>query len=98
MTGTRRQLAVIMFSDIAGYTALMQKNESLAKTIRDKYRQATETLVPSHHGNVIQFYGDGSLSIFNSALDAVNCAVKIQKEMLHEPKVDLRIGLHTGDV
>src|SRR6185436_671762 len=93
-----RQLAAILFTDMAGYTALMQENEQKAKLLRDRKRQVLESLVPAYNGNIIQYYGDGALSIFGSAIDAVKCAVDIQQELQKEPKVSVRIGLHSGDV
>ena len=93
-----RQLAAIMFSDMFGYTALMQQNEQLAKVKHRKLKEVLEASVPLHQGKILQYYGDGALSIFNSAIDGVNCAIEIQKALLQEPKVDLRIGLHTGDI
>jgi len=93
-----RQLAAIMFSDMAGYTALMQENEQLAKDKRRRLKEVLETSVSAYHGKILQYTGDGALSIFNSAIDGVNCAVEIQKTLQQEPKVDLRIGIHTGDI
>ena len=92
-----RQLAAIMFSDMFGYTALMQQNEQLANSKRRRVKEVLETLVAGHHGKILQYYGDGALSIFNSAIDGVNCAVEIQQTLQLEPKVELRIGIHTGD-
>ena len=93
-----RQLAAIMFSDMSGYTALMQQNEQLAKDKRRRLKEVLETSVSVYHGKILQYYGDGALSIFNSAIDGVNCAVEIQQTLQQEPKVDLRIGIHTGDI
>ncbi|HET6767825.1 MAG TPA: tetratricopeptide repeat protein [Chitinophagaceae bacterium] len=93
-----RQLAAIMFSDMSGYTALMQQNEQLAKVKHRRLKEVLEASVSLHHGKILQYYGDGALSIFNSAIDGVNCAVEIQQALLQEPKVDLRIGIHTGDI
>ena len=93
-----RQLAAIMFSDMAGYTALMQENEQLAKDKRRRLKEVLETSVSAYHGKILQYTGDGALSIFNSAIDGVNCAVEIQQTLQQEPKVDLRIGIHTGDI
>jgi TolB-like protein/class 3 adenylate cyclase/Flp pilus assembly protein TadD len=93
-----RQLAAIMFSDMSGYTALMQQNEQLAKDKRRKLKQVLETCVSLYNGKILQYYGDGALSMFNSAVDSVNCAVEIQQTLQQEPKVDLRIGIHTGDI
>src|SRR5687767_3648849 len=93
-----RQLAAIMFADMAGYTALMQENEQLAKSKRQRLKEVLDGTVKIFNGNILQYYGDGSLSIFGSAIDGVNCAIEIQKKLREEPKVDLRIGIHTGDV
>ena len=57
-----------------------------------------DNTLEKYHGKILQYYGDGSLSIFKSAIDAVNCAINIQQQLLQNPKVDLRIGIHTGDV
>jgi class 3 adenylate cyclase len=95
---TVRQLAAIMFTDMVGYTALMQTNEELANKKRERHKQVFEKSIQKFKGKILQYYGDGTLSIFNSALEGVNCAIEIQKELVQEPKVDLRIGIHTGDV
>ena len=93
-----RQLAAIMFSDMFGYTALMQQNEQLATAKRIRFKEVLESSVSSFKGKILQYYGDGALCIFNSAIDGVNCAVQIQQILLLEPKVDIRIGIHTGDI
>ena len=95
---TTRQLAAIMFTDMVGYTALMQTNEELATTKRERHKKILESSIDKFRGKILQYYGDGTLSIFNSALEGVNCAIEIQKELSKEPRVDLRIGIHTGDV
>ena len=93
-----RQLAAIMFSDMAGYTALMQQNEQMAKEKRRRLKKVLETSVHERNGKILQYYGDGALSMFNSAIDAVRCAIEVQQLLQQEPKVDLRIGIHTGDI
>jgi class 3 adenylate cyclase len=67
-----RQLAAIMFTDIQGYTALMQQNEEKAIQSRDKHRHIFNSVTEKHNGRILQYYGDGTLSIFDSAIDAVN--------------------------
>lgn len=95
----KRQLAAIMFTDIEGYTALMQFNEKEAVSFRIRHKEAVETSVEKYNGKVIQYYGDGSLSVFSSAVEAVECAVELQKLFLQEqPSIPVRIGLHMGDV
>jgi len=95
---TQRQLAAIMFTDIVGYTALMQKEEKLAVSAVKRHQEILERTVKIHHGKVFQYYGDGSLSIFKSATDAVQCAIEIQKQLREEPRVPLRIGIHIGEI
>ena len=93
-----RQLAAILFADMTGYTALMQDNEHLARQKRKRFKEVLEAAVANHDGKILQYYGDGSLSIFNSVINSVNCAISIQQQLQLEPKVELRIGIHTGDV
>lgn len=93
-----RKLAAIMFTDMVGYTALMQTDESQAKRLRDRHRQVLKDVIPGHNGEIIQYYGDGTLSIFDSAKEAVEGASEIQKLLQTEPQVPLRIGIHTGDI
>ncbi|MBA4054746.1 MAG: guanylate cyclase, partial [Marivirga sp.] len=93
-----RQLVAIVFADMVGYTALMQENEQLARQKRARLKEVFDQALKKFQGKVLQQYGDGSLSIFNSAIDAVLCAIEIQQHLQKDPKVDLRIGIHTGDV
>lgn len=93
-----RMLAAIMFTDMVGFTAMMQENEQQAKELRDRLRNVLDEFIFSHQGRILQFYGDGTLSIFGSALEAVKCAVEIQQELQKDPKVPLRIGIHMGDI
>lgn len=93
-----RQLAAVMFADMTGYTAMMGDDEQKAKILMDRQRKTLEKIVPVYNGRIIKYIGDGTLSIFGSAADAVKCAVDIQVELQKEPKVLLRIGLHSGDI
>lgn len=93
-----RQLAAILFADMTGYTALMQENEHLAKLKRKRLKEVLESSVEKFNGKILQYYGDGSLSIFNSALHAVNFSISIQQQLQLDPKVELRVGIHTGDI
>src|SRR5215203_5058737 len=92
-----RQLAAIMFADMTGYTALMQEDEQRAKVLRDRQRKGLENFIPAHNGKIIQYFGDGTLSIFDSAINAVRSAIGIQNELQKDPKVLLRVGIHSGD-
>jgi class 3 adenylate cyclase len=93
-----RMLAAIMFTDMVGYTSLMQQDEKRAKMLRDKHRDVLQNLVSEHHGQILQYYGDGTLAIFGSAIEAALCGAEIQQLLQKEPKVPLRIGIHSGDV
>ena len=93
-----RQLAAIMFTDIVGYTALMQENEQKAVALIKHYNVALNETVSLHEGKVLNYYGDGSLCTFPSATEAINCAMDLQKKLQSEPAVPLRIGLHIGEV
>jgi TolB-like protein/Tfp pilus assembly protein PilF len=87
-----------MFTDMVGYTALMQKDEQKAKSYRDRHRRVLEQSIEGHQGKIIQYYGDGTLSIFASGVVAVQAATEIQQELLQEPVIPLRIGIHIGDI
>ena len=87
-----------MFTDMAGFTALMQQNEQAAMVQRRRLKEVLEESVPAFHGKIIEYAGDGALSIFNSAIESVRCAIAIQQALLREPKVALRIGIHSGDI
>lgn len=98
MPERKRLLAAIMFTDIVGYTAMMQENEQNAKIIRDRHRKMLEDKINGYSGKLLQYYGDGSLSIFNSGIDAVRCAVDLQNQLSEKPKIPVRIGIHVGDI
>lgn len=95
---SHRMLAAIMFTDMVGYTALMQEDEQKATDNRDRHRKILQESISRFHGNILQYYGDGTLIIFNSAIEAINSAIEIQMALQKEPKIPLRIGLHTGDI
>ena len=94
-----------MFTDIAGYTSLSQRNEKLALQLLEEHRSLLRPFFPRHAGKEIKTIGDAFLVEFASALEAVRCAFEMQQS-LHERnainppgrKVTLRIGIHLGDV
>jgi len=98
MPNGTRILASIMFADIVGYTAMMQENESQAKELRDRFRKTLEQKTLEHNGTIIQYYGDGCLCIYGSAVESVKSAISIQENFLDNPQVPVRVGLHIGDV
>lgn len=94
----KRRLAAVMFTDIVGYTALMQGDEEVATKARNRHRDVFQQQHEQHHGEIIQYYGDGTLSVFKSAVEAVQCAIEIQRSLQKDDPVPLRIGLHMGDI
>jgi adenylate cyclase len=94
-----RQLAAILVTDIEGYTAIMQQNEQRAVILRDQHRAIVQREHQRFGGQVIQYYGDGTLSVFQSAVQAVKCALAMQQAFRREePLVPVRMGLHMGDI
>ena len=94
----QRILAAIMFTDMVGYTALTQEDEKKSKEFRDRHREVLQNTTNKHNGKTLQYWGDGTLTIFDSAVEAVNCAIEIQRELQSEQKISLRIGIHVGDI
>jgi TolB-like protein/Tfp pilus assembly protein PilF len=94
-----------MFTDMVGYTALTQSNEALALEVLQRHNRLLRPFFPKFHGREVKSIGDSFLVEFDSALDALRCAVEIQ-QYLHdynfsskeEWKIGLRIGIHLGDV
>ena len=76
-----RQLAAIMFADIAGYTAMMQEDEALALQLRNKLHEKLEEQVSLEHGRILELRGDGALCCFTSTIEAVKAAIALQLEM-----------------
>ena len=94
-----------MFTDMVGFTALTQKNESAALQLLEEHRGTLRPIFAEHAGSVVKTIGDAFLVEFSSVLDATKCAVKIQKT-LHDlapgasgdRRIQVRIGIHLGDV
>src|SRR6266567_570872 len=100
-----RRLAAIMFTDVAGYTTLGQRNESLSIALIDAQRDLIKPILARHNGREVKTAGDSFLVEFTNALDAVRCAYDIQRatrelniSLPDERRLHLRIGLHLGDI
>ena len=93
-----RQLAVIMFTDIAGYTAMMGDDEAKAYSLLKVNRSVHKKWIYRYNGKWLKEMGDGVLASFTSVSDAIYCAGAIQKEAKSIPDLNLRIGIHLGEV
>lgn len=91
--GAERQLAAVMFTDMEGFTALMQSDEQLALAKRDKYTSVVQERHEAYGGAIVQFFGDGSLSTFPNSVDAVACAISVQQALQAPLEVPVRITI-----
>ncbi len=96
--GIMRKLAAIMFTDIVGYTAHMARDEQGALKLLQESREVLQPLIKAHGGQWLKEMGDGTLSSFDSATEAVTCALNIQRSLAESGSFKLRIGIHVGDV
>jgi len=86
-----------MFADIEGYTALFQRNESAAIKQVNDHRKDLEDVTRKYNGQIIQFYGDGSATVYDSVIDAVKCAIELQ-QLSAIDRIPIRVGIHMGDL
>ena len=102
---TKRKLTAILSADVKGYTRLIAKDEVGTLQTLNTYKEVMANLIQHHHGRVVDAPGDNVLAEFASVVDAVQCAVEIQKELrtrndklpVHR-KMEFRIGINLGDV
>ena len=105
MSQTRR-LAAILAADVAGYSRLMGEDEegtlAALKAIR---REVADPKIKEHHGRIVKTTGDGLLLEFASVVDAVRCAVEVQRGMAErnadvppDRRLELRMGINLGDI
>src|SRR5437773_8582849 len=101
-----RRLAAILAADVAGYSRLMGVDEegtlAALKAIR---RDLLDLKIKEHRGRIVKTTGDGALVEFASVVDAVRCAVEVQRDMAERntgvpqnKRIELRIGIHVGDI
>lgn len=93
-----RRLAAIMFTDIAGFTATMGSDHNQALELLSANRKLQKPLIESHGGRWLKEMGDGVLASFDSAYQAVKCAIDIQLNCSETLKNKIRIGIHLGDI
>ncbi|MBI3859575.1 MAG: hypothetical protein HY296_04975 [Thaumarchaeota archaeon] len=100
-----RRLAAIMFTDVVGYTTLAQANEAEAMKRLEEHRAILRGIFPLYNGKEVKTIGDAFLIEFPSALQAVTCSIEIQRQMRDrnaglsdEKQVQIRVGVHVGDV
>jgi adenylate cyclase len=104
-TATRR-LAAILAADVAGYSRLMgSEEEGTLNRLKAHRRQLVDPKITEHHGRIVKTTGDGMLVEFASVVDAVHCAVEIQRAMVDrnaettdDKRITFRIGVNLGDV
>ncbi len=101
----KRKLAAILHADVKGYSRLMGEDEEATVSTLNAYREVMGVLIQQHRGRVVHGSGDSLLAEFISVVDAVQCAVEIQKELEtrnaelpKDRKVEFRIGINLGDV
>jgi uncharacterized membrane protein YccC/class 3 adenylate cyclase len=105
MSRTRR-LAAILTADVVGYSRLMGIDEERTLgALKQLRRELADPKIEEHHGRLVKTTGDGLLVEFASVVDAVRCAVEVQREMAErnvgvpaESRIELRIGINLGDI
>ena len=101
-----RRLAAILAADVAGYSRLMGLDEEgTLAALKAHRRELVDPQIAEHHGRIVKTTGDGALVEFASAVDAVRCAMKIQRLMAErnatipeDRRIEFRIGINVGDI
>jgi adenylate cyclase len=101
---TNRRLAAILAADVVGYSRLMGADEAGTLAALKRHREGLfDPTIAAHSGRVVKLIGDGTLVEFASVVDAVNCAIAVQRAIAAEadrpgPRIVLRIGINLGDI
>jgi class 3 adenylate cyclase/DNA-binding winged helix-turn-helix (wHTH) protein len=103
---TTRRLAAILLADVTGYSRLMEADEEgTYNALKELRRDLVDPRIDEHHGRVVKSTGDGFLSEFASIVDAVRCAVEIQRAMVEhnagvpaQRRIEFRVGINLGDI
>ena len=103
---TNRKLAAILAADVIGYSRLMGADEAGTLAALKRHRETIfDPAVAAHNGRIVKLIGDGTIVEFGSVVDAVNCALSVQRsgaaspdETARQPSIVLRIGFNLGDV
>jgi adenylate cyclase len=106
MASTRRRLAAILAADVAGYSRLMEIDESgTLQGLRTCRAELIDPQIAAHNGRLVKTTGDGLLVEFGSVVDALRCATEVQAGMAErnatasaEARIEFRIGINVGDV
>ncbi|MBI2178838.1 MAG: adenylate/guanylate cyclase domain-containing protein, partial [Candidatus Tectomicrobia bacterium] len=100
-----RRLAAILSADVSGYSRLMGEDDEATLQTLTRYREVQFSAIERHRGRVVNAPGDALLAEFASVIDAVTCAVEIQKALAgrndrlpESRRMEFRIGIHLGDV
>ena len=104
--GETRKLAAILVSDVVGYSRLAGADEDrILARLRTLRSDLIDPTIAVHHGRIVKRTGDGSILEFRSVVDAVNCAIEVQRAMVErnaevapDKRIEFRIGIHLGDV
>src|SRR6201998_2827266 len=101
----KRKLAAILHADVAGFSRLMGVDEAGTHQALNNLRSAVDPLIAAHGGRIVGTAGDSLLADFSSVVDALNCAVEMQRasRAINDPlpperRLELRIGVNLGDV
>ena len=101
-----RKLAAILAADVVGYSALMERDEAgTFERLRAERKELFEPEIARHHGHIFKLMGDGLLAEFGSVVDAVECAVSLQRGLAERnvsvpeaERIHVRIGINLGEV